>query len=103
MQVVAADSRGAGKAELSASAAAAEALRHIGELVTSPPVGVTSVEPVEDGWLIEVEVLEERRIPSSSDMLALYEVELDHDGELLAYRRRSRYARGRAGTGNGAG
>lgn len=88
--------------ELSASVVAAKALEHVGELITSDPVAVTSVEPAEDGWLVEVEVLEERRIPSSSDMLALYEIELALDGDLLAYRRTKRYARGRAGTGNGA-
>ncbi|NKQ52839.1 gas vesicle protein [Amycolatopsis sp. K13G38] len=87
---------------LSAREIAAKALGHVGELITSTPVGVVSVEPVEDGWLVEVEVLEERRIPSSSDLLALYEVELDFDGGLLAYRRTNRYPRGRAGTGNGA-
>lgn len=87
---------------LSASTVAATALEHIGELTTSKPVGVTSVEPVEDGWLVEVEVLEERRIPSSSDLLAVYEMELDFEGALLAYRRTKRYPRGRAGTGDGA-
>ncbi|HJQ47575.1 MAG TPA: gas vesicle protein [Amycolatopsis sp.] len=87
---------------LSASEVAAKALRHVGELISSEPVGVTSVEPADEGWLVEVEVLEERRIPSSSDLLALYEIELDFGGELLAYRRTGRYPRGRTGTGNGA-
>lgn len=86
---------------ISASGVASKALGIVGELISSNPVGVTSVEPVEDGWLVEVEVLEERRIPSSADMLALYEVELDLDGSLLAYRRTKRYARGRADMGNG--
>ncbi|MTD54467.1 gas vesicle protein GvpO [Amycolatopsis pithecellobii] len=89
--------------ELTASEAGAKALQHLGELVSSSPLGVTSVEPAEDGWLVEVEVLEERRIPSSSDILAIYRVELDLDGELLAYRRLSQYARGKAGAGNGNG
>ena len=94
--------RSAEEETLSATEIAAKALNHIGELTTSAPIGVVSVEPIEDGWLVEVEVLEERRIPSSSDLLALYEMELDFDGGLLAYRRTSRYPRGRAGTGNGA-
>lgn len=85
----------------SASAAAAKALRYVGELITSDPVGVTSVEPAEDGWLVEVEVIEEHRIPSSADMLALYEIELDTGGTLLAYRRTKRYSRGRADNRNG--
>jgi Gas vesicle synthesis protein GvpO len=50
----------------------------------------------EDGWIVEVEIVEDRRIPSSADMLALYEIELDADGELLAYRRTRRYRRGQA-------
>lgn len=85
-----------------ASTAAATAVRQLADLIASEPVGVTSVEPVEEGWLVEVEVLEERRIPSSADLLALYEIELDEDGDLLAFRRTKRYARGRAGTGEGS-
>lgn len=82
--------------EFSASAIAAEAAERVAELTTKPTLGVTSVEPIEDGWLVEVEVLEDRRIPSSADMLALYEVELDLDGKLLAYRRTRRYGRGKS-------
>ncbi|NIH83613.1 gas vesicle protein [Amycolatopsis granulosa] len=91
----------AGDGVLSAGEAASRAMAHAGELITSNPAVVTSVEPTEDGWLVEVEVLEDRRIPSSADMLALYELELGADGELLAYRRTKRYSRGRAGSGSG--
>jgi hypothetical protein len=56
---------------------------------------MTSVELTdEDGWVVEFEVVEDRRIPSSSDVLALYEVEVDADGELLGFRRTRRYLRG---------
>ncbi|MBF6202511.1 gas vesicle protein [Streptomyces gardneri] len=74
--------------------AAATAAGHLVELTSKQVEGVTSMEPTEDGWLVEIEVLEDRRIPSSADMLALYEVEIDVDGNLLAYRRTRRYARG---------
>jgi gas vesicle protein GvpO len=58
---------------------------------------ITGVKPSdEDGWIVEVEVIEDRRIPSSADMLALYEIELDADGELLVYHRTHRYMRGHA-------
>jgi gas vesicle protein GvpO len=57
------------------------------------------VSPTDDGWLVEVEMIEDRRIPSSSDVLALYEVELDLDGELLAYHRVRRYLRGQTANG----
>jgi hypothetical protein len=63
---------------------------------------MTSLVPTDDGgWMIEVEAVEARRIPSSSDILALYEVLLDADGELLSYRRTRRYLRGRTTDGGG--
>ncbi|MFC4853027.1 gas vesicle protein GvpO [Actinophytocola glycyrrhizae] len=90
--------RGAGQ-KSSASRIAAQAQEHISALTSKSVVGVTSVGPVEQGWLVEVEVLEDRRIPSSSDVLALYEAELNEHGDLLAYRRTRRYPRGGADVG----
>jgi len=87
---------------LGASAAAQTGLRHIAELTGKQVNGVASVEPAQDGWIVGVEVVEERRIPSSADILGLYEVEIDIDGTLLAYRRLKRYLRGRGNDG-GAG
>ena len=72
---------------LSAPEVVQVALREIAELTGRHPLGATSVVPSDDGWTVEVEVVEDRRIPSSTDMLALYEVVLDLDGELLSYRR----------------
>lgn len=71
------------------------ALRQIAELTGKSAEGVTGVEPTEDGWMVGVEVVEDRRIPSSTDILATYETELDMDGELVSYRRVKRYTRGR--------
>jgi hypothetical protein len=79
--------------------AAELARQYIAEMTDREPVQMTSVAPTEDGWLVEVEVIEDRRIPSSSDILALYEAELDMDGELLSYRRIRRYLRGQTGNG----
>ncbi|GGL31058.1 gas vesicle protein GvpO [Nocardia jinanensis] len=79
---------------LTAREAAAAAIEHLSELTSKSVEGVTSMEPLEDGRLVEIEVLEDHRIPSSADMLALYEVEIDFDGNLLAYHRVARYARG---------
>lgn len=84
---------------LTAGQAGAAAMDQLAELVPKQLLGATSTEPTEAGWLVEVEVVEDRRIPSSADMLALYEVELDLDGNLLAYRRIRRYARGSADIG----
>ncbi|WP_063045267.1 gas vesicle protein GvpO [Nocardia pseudovaccinii] len=79
---------------ITAAQASAAAIEILVELTSKHVEGVTSMEPIEDGWLVEMEVLEDRRIPSSGDMLALYELELDLDGNLLAYRRIKRYYRG---------
>ncbi|MEU4317808.1 gas vesicle protein [Nocardia fluminea] len=77
-----------------AARAAEMGIEHLTRLTGKPVQGVTSMEPIEDGWLAEIEVLEDRHIPSSADILALYEVEIDFDGNLLAYRRINRYHRG---------
>lgn len=75
------------------------ALRDITKLTGRQPLGATSVMPSDDGWTVEVEVVEDRRIPSSADILALYEVVLDLDGQLLSYRRTRRYMRGSTNSG----
>ena len=76
------------------------ATRDIAQLTGRKPLGATSVMPTDDGWTVEVEVVEDRRIPSSTDMLAMYEVVLDLDGELLSYRRTRRYIRGVGDSGS---
>jgi hypothetical protein len=61
---------------------------------------VSGVRPAEDdGWTVTVEVVEDHRIPSSTDVLASYQSELDADGELLSYQRVGRYSRGRGDEG----
>lgn len=86
--------RGAGGG-LTAAKAGQAALRQITELTGKDPEGVTGVESADDGWVVGVEVVEDRRIPSSTDILATYEIELDMDGDLMSYRRVRRYPRGR--------
>ncbi|MER6950174.1 gas vesicle protein GvpO [Nonomuraea sp. NPDC000554] len=79
---------------LSAATAGELGLRHIADLTCREIEGVTRVMPEDEGWLVDVEVVEDRRVPSSGDILALYEAELDMEGNLLAYRRLRRYRRG---------
>jgi len=88
-------SRGGGADRLTAAKAGQAALRQITELTGKESEGVTGVEPADDGWVVGVEVVEDRRVPSSTDILATYETELDMDGELVSYRRVRRYPRGR--------
>jgi hypothetical protein len=82
-------------------AIAAEAARQLLEMTGRDAEGVIGLEKTEDGWRIEVEVLEVRRIPETTDVLALYELTVDADGDLEGYRRMRRYTRGSAGEGSG--
>jgi|SRR6185369_5464402 hypothetical protein len=79
--------------------AAPAALQQIAGLTGREPQGIVSMEPSEEGWVVGVEIVEDRRIPSSTDVLALYEIELDGEGELLSYARKRRYARGKSDSG----
>lgn len=84
---------------LSAATAGAAGLRQIIGLTSKDPEGVTMVRRTEDGWQVEVEVVEDRHIPSSGDMLSLYRIEMDPTGDLLSYHRVRRYRRGRTDGG----
>nr|WP_041451434.1 gas vesicle protein GvpO [Hoyosella subflava] len=75
--------------------AAQVAARLLAELTGKEPQGVTSLAPADEGWEVEVEVVEDHRVPSSADILSLYEIQIDQEGNLLSWRRTRRYPRGR--------
>ncbi|MFF4127840.1 gas vesicle protein GvpO [Microbispora rosea] len=89
------------RAALNAVSAGRLGLRYIADLTSKETEGVTSVEPVENGWLVDVEVVEDRRIPSTSDMLSIYECQVDDEGNLMSYRRTRTYRRGTGAYGGG--
>lgn len=84
---------------LSAVTAGRVGVRHIAELTGREAEGVVFVQPEQDGWRVGIEVVEDRRVPSSGDILALYEIDMDREGNLLSYRRTRRYKRGRGDDG----
>jgi hypothetical protein len=91
-----------GRAETGRRPTAGKAARlaagYVAEMTGREPEGITSLEPAEDGgWMIGVEIVETHRIPDSTDILAVYEAELDAEGELVAYRRVKRYSRCQVG------
>jgi hypothetical protein len=87
------------KEALPAMAAAEVGLRQVADLTGREPQGIVSLEPADGGWIVGVEVVEDRRIPSSADVLALYEAKIDGHGDLMGYARKRRYARGRSDDG----
>jgi Gas vesicle synthesis protein GvpO len=76
--------------------AARRAVRRVHELTGLQPEGVTLLESTDAGWRVGVEVAELPRIPNSTDVMAVYHVELDERGRMLSYRRAQRHYRGRA-------
>src|SRR3954468_17977759 len=89
--------RAAARPAARASQVAAKAAGELLELTGKAVEGVTGLEGTADGWTVQVEVVEMRRIPDTTDVLALYEVSTDKQGSLLGYRRLRRYARGTPG------
>jgi len=54
---------------------------------------VSAVANMPDGWHVTVDLVELRRIPASTDVLAAYEAVLGPTGVLLSYHRTRRYFR----------
>jgi len=69
------------------------ALEQLAELTGQKVEGLSGIHRNDDGWLVTAEVLELRRIPETTDVMATYEVTLDNDGSLTGYRRARRYTR----------
>ncbi len=73
-----------------------QARGQLAELTGMEAESVSSFEQTEEGWALEVEVLELERVPDTMSLMASYQVELDPEGQLTGYRRVRRYERGRA-------
>jgi hypothetical protein len=73
-----------------------EARAQFAELTGLAVESVSSFEQTEEGWSLEVEVLELERVPDTMSLMASYLVELDSQGMLTGYRRARRYERGRS-------
>lgn len=91
--------RGRPVRRLTAFTAGRTGTHYMAELGGKDIEGVTLVRPVDDGWKVEVEVVEDHRVPSSGDTLAIYEIDLDGAGDLVAYRRVRSYKRAKGDTG----
>ncbi|MBB5798815.1 gas vesicle protein GvpO [Streptomyces caelestis] len=73
-----------------------QARGQLAELTGMTAESVSSFEQTEQGWALEVEVLELERVPDTMSLMASYQVELDGQGQLTGYRRVRRYERGRS-------
>jgi hypothetical protein len=66
----------------------------IQDLTGYPPESVSGLQWDGESWLVTVDVCELERIPSTTDLLATYVVQLDDGGGLLGYKRTRRFTRG---------
>jgi len=73
---------------------AQRAKAQLAELTGLKPGTVSALTKDEEGWHVTVDLIELKRIPEATDVLAAYEALLDDEGNLIAYQRTQRYYRG---------
>jgi len=73
---------------------AQRAKEQLAELTGLEPGTVSALRKDEEGWHVNVDLIELKRIPEASDVLATYEALLDDEGNLIRYQRTRRYFRG---------
>ncbi len=84
--------------QMTAETTARLATDYVAEMTSKEPEGVVALEQADDGgWMVSIEVVETHRIPASTDILAVYEADMDPEGELIGCRRVKRYARSQVG------
>jgi hypothetical protein len=76
---------------------AVDAAAQLQQLTGCEVEGITGLRRTDDGWQVQVDVLELRRVPNTTDVIASYDVDVDADGELSGYRRARRFVRGEVG------
>jgi hypothetical protein len=84
---------------LSASELSQAALATVAELTGYRPEAVTALEWDGEYWKVTVDARELERIPSTTDVLGEYEIQLDESGTLHGYRRTRRFVRGQPSEG----
>jgi hypothetical protein len=88
---------GAGQRRLKPMQIARLAAQQLQMLTGRDVEGAAGLERADDGWRVLLEVVEVARVPRATDVLGVYEVTVDSDGDLVSYDRIRRYVRGQAG------
>lgn len=76
---------------------AMEAARQLQQLTGNEVEAITGLRRTDDGWRVQVDVLELRRVPTTTDVIATYDVDVDGSGDLMGYHRQHRFVRGEVG------
>jgi len=56
--------------------------------------GVCGISKSDNGWTVSLEGLERRSIPDTMDVLGLYEIRFDNDGNFMGFERKKLRKRG---------
>ena len=86
-----------GSKKRSAREIAIDAVREVQDLMGRPVESVTGIDKNGNEWTVTLEVVELERIPNTTDVLGVYEVTVDKDGEMTGARRTRRFYRSEAG------
>ena len=70
------------------------AKEHLVELTGLKADTVSGMSKHAGGWQVSVDLIQLKRIPDATDVLATYEAVLDDEGNLLSYQRTRCYYRG---------
>ncbi|MBI5956550.1 MAG: gas vesicle protein [Chloroflexi bacterium] len=79
---------------MTGSEIAQRAKEQLARLTGLKPDTVSALSKAEEGWHVSVDLIELKRIPEATDVLATYEVVLDDAGNMIRYERTKRYYRG---------
>lgn len=88
-----------GPPRISPGRVAREAAEQLTALIGRQVTGIVAFERDDDGFTVELEVVELERVPDTMTILGSYEVRLDDHGDLVGYRRLARYPRSRVDEG----
>ncbi|MEX1177231.1 MAG: gas vesicle protein GvpO [Nitriliruptor sp.] len=86
-------SSGSGSGELKPMQLARLAGAQLMQLTGRDIDGTSGIERTDEGWRVLFEVVEVTRVPRAMDVLGLYEVIVDADGDLVRYERLRRFGR----------
>lgn len=73
---------------------AEQAKSQLAEVTGLKPITVTGTFKDEQGWHIEMDMLEMSRIPPATDVLGNYDVLVDEDGNMVKFERKRTRLRG---------
>jgi hypothetical protein len=60
-----------------------------------PADTISRCDRSEEGWMLNIDMLEHKSVPRTQDLLASFEVVLDDAGHVTRWRRTGRFVRGR--------